>query len=67
MWHLKQRLKRITIRDVHERLGDNPKAKALAAQRGRESTYQKLAERFYWHSMIEGVKEYIKNCLNCQQ
>ena len=44
MWHLKQRLKRITIRDVHEGLGDNPKAKALAAERGRESTYQKPAE-----------------------
>ena len=50
------------IHDVRERLGDNPKAKALAAQRERNSTYQKLAERFYWHIIGEDVKDYIKNC-----
>lgn len=59
--------KKIIIHDIHEGLGDNPKAKALAAHRGRESTYQKLAERFYWHNMIDDVKEYIKSCQNCQQ
>ena len=40
-------------------------AKALSAHRGRESTYQKISQRFFWHGMIEGIKEYIKIC--CQQ
>ena len=51
--------KRIIIDDVHERSGDNLTTKAFAAHCGRESIYQKLAERFYWHSMVEDVKEYI--------
>ena len=42
-------------------------AKALAAHRGRESTYQKISERFFWHGMIEDIKEYIKTCKSCQQ
>ena len=48
------------IYDVHEGIGDNSTAKALAAHRGRESTYQKISERFFWHAMIEDIKEYIK-------
>ena len=35
------------IHDVHEGIGDNSMAKALAAHRGRESTYQKIYERFF--------------------
>ena len=55
------------IHDVHEGIGDNSMAKALAAHRGRESTYQKISERFFWHGMIEDIKEYIKICKSCQQ
>ena len=51
------------IHDVHGGLGDDPKVTALAARRGHESAYQKLAEPFYWHSMVDDVKGYIKNCL----
>ena len=35
------------IHDVHEGIGDNSMAKALAAHRGRESTYQKNSERSF--------------------
>ena len=55
------------IHDVHEGIGDNSMAKALAAHRGRESLYQKISERFFWHGMIEDIKEYIKICKSCQQ
>ena len=48
------------IHDVHEGIGDNSMAKALAAHRGRESTYQKISEQFFWHGMIKDIKEYIK-------
>ena len=55
------------IHDVHEGIGDNSMAKALAAHRGRESTYQKISETFFWHGMIEDIKKYIKICRSCQQ
>ena len=55
------------IYDVHKGIGDNSMAKALAAHLGRESTYQKIFERFFWHGMIENIKEGIKICKSCQQ
>ena len=61
---LKKKKRRVTFdndrREVHEGLGDDPKAKVLAAHRGRESSYQKPVGQFYWHSMVEDVKENIK-------
>ena len=55
------------IHDVHEGTRDNSMAKALKAHRGRESTYQKISEQFFWHGMIEDIKEYIQICKSCQQ
>ena len=52
----------VIINDVHERIRDNSMVKALAAHRGRESTYQKISEQFFWHGMIEDINEYIKIC-----
>ena len=56
-----------TIYDVHKGIGTNSMTKALAAHRGCESTYQKISERFFWHGMIEDIKEYIKICKSCRQ
>ena len=28
---------------------------------------KKFSERFFWHSMIEDIKEYIKICISCKQ
>ena len=53
------------IHDVHEGIEDNSMAKALAIHCGHESTYQKISERFFWHGMIEDIKEYIKICKSC--
>ena len=55
------------IHNVHEGIGDNLMTKTLAAHSGRESTYQKNSERFFWYDMIEDIKEYIKICKSCQQ
>ena len=44
------------IHDVHEGIGDNSMAKALAAHRGSESTYQKISERLFWHGMVEDIE-----------
>ena len=55
------------VKDVHAGLGDNPRAKAMASHRGRESTYQKLTERFYWRNMVDDVASFIKTCDECQR
>ena len=55
------------VKDVHAGLGDNPRAKAMASHRGRESTYQKLTERFYWRNMVDDVTSFIKTCDECQR
>ena len=55
------------IHDVHKGIGDNSMVKALPTPRGRESTYQKISERFFWHGMTEDIKEYIKICKSCQK
>ena len=45
------------IHDVHEGIRGNSMTKALAAHRGRKSTYQKISEQFFRHGMIEDIKE----------
>ena len=52
----------VIIHDVHEGIGENSTAKALAAHRGRQSTYQKNYKRFFWNGMIEALRNTLK-CL----
>jgi len=35
------------ISDIHQGIGENSKAIAMASHRGRDSTYQKCSERFF--------------------
>ena len=62
----KESRKQSIIHDVHEGISDSPEAVALSGHRGRESTYQKISERFYWHGMVDDVKNYAKTCQKCQ-
>ena len=39
----------------------------MVSHRGRDSTYQKCAERFFWHNMLGGVGEYVRRCGLCQK
>ena len=55
------------IHDIHEGIGENVRSKAMASHRGRETTYKKLSERFFWFGMVNDVKSYIKSCENCQR
>ena len=55
------------IKDVHEGLGEDSRAKAMASHRGRDTTYQKVSDRFYWHNMVKMVDEYVKACGECQR
>ena len=56
----------LIIHDVDDDLGDRPKDKALVSNQGRESTYQKIYERFYRHNIVEDAKSYIKICEQSQ-
>ena len=40
------------IHGIHEGIGDSCKSKATASHRGRDSTYQKCAERPFRHNML---------------
>ena len=55
------------ITDIHQGIGDNCKAKAMASHRGRDSTYQKCSERFFWHNMLGDISEFAKRCELCQK
>ena len=33
---------------------------------GRDKTYDKIFERFYWKNLWNDVKEYIRTCTVCQ-
>ena len=49
------------VDDIHEGICENTRSKAMASDRGRESPYQKLSEKIFWHGMVNDVKNYIKN------
>ena len=55
------------IDEVHKGIGNDSMAKPLVVHRDRESMYQKIYERVFWHGMIEDNKEYIKICKSSQQ
>ena len=65
IFHEQQKIE--IVHDIHEGIGENARSKAMASYRGRESTCQKLSERLFWHGMVNDVKNYIKNCENCQR
>ena len=55
------------IRDIHNGIGESKMAQAMASHRGRDSTYQKCVQRFFWHGMLNDVAEFVKRCYQCQQ
>ena len=55
------------IDDIHKGLGENPKAKAMSSHRGRDTTYQKVSERFFWHSIFADISDYVRKCEECQR
>ena len=65
---IKDRARQLEIvRDVHRGLGDSENAKALSAHRGKNSTHEKIAARFFWYKISADVVDYIKTCEQCQK
>ena len=59
--------KQAIIHDVHEGLNETVESVAMSGHRGRDSTYQKVSQRFYWHGIVDDVKNYIRTCQKCQK
>ena len=34
----------------------------MASHRGRDTTYQKISERFFWHNIFDDVYSFVKHC-----
>ncbi|KAL7290437.1 hypothetical protein TKK_0016125 [Trichogramma kaykai] len=49
----------MVLRECH----DEP----TAAHLGREKTYDRLAERYFWPKMYTDVADYVRKCKTCQQ
>ena len=39
----------------------------MASHRGRDTTYQKIVERFYWQTIVADIIDCIKKCDQCQK
>ena len=38
-----------------------------SGHRGKEGTYRRVSDRFWWDGMYEAVKEHVKTCTGCQK
>ena len=50
------------IRHVHRGIGDSEHSKAIASHRGKNTAYDNIARRFFWHSIAADISGYIKSC-----
>ena len=55
------------IGDVHQGIGDSEHSKAMTSHRGKNTTYSKVAQRFFWHKMSADINENVKSCEQCQR
>ena len=55
------------IRDMHQGIGDSEHCKAMALHRGKNTTYDKTVQRFFWHNIAAAINEYVKSCEQCQK
>ena len=54
------------ISNVHKGLAHEPRARAMASHCGRDSTIQKISNRFLWHNIKDDVEEFIMKCNQCE-
>lgn len=64
---LERQKQREIVRDIHEGIGQSEHSKALSSHYGRDSTYAKIVERFFWYSIYKDVVDYCKACGICQK
>ena len=55
------------IRDVHSGTGNSEHSKAMASYSGKNSTYEKIAQRFFWYSVSNDISDFVKKREQCQK
>ena len=55
------------IRDVHSGIGNSEHSKAMASHRDKNSTYEKIAQRFFWYNISNDISDFVKKCEQCQK
>lgn len=40
---------------------------AIGGHKGEKKTYKRILNNYYWKTMIKDIKDYIRNCLECQR
>ena len=63
---VKERQTEIT-RDVHRVIGDSEHSKTMVSRRGKNTTYDKIDQRFFWYNIAADISEYSKSCEQCQK
>src|SRR5215216_2295667 len=63
----KEGLKRVITHEQVEILLFNLHKNMTGAHLRIEAVYNKAKDRYYWPQMFENIREYIKNCDNCQR
>ena len=53
------------IGDVHRGIGYSEHSKAMTSHRGKNSAYDKIAQRFFWQNIAADINEYVKSCAQC--
>ena len=55
------------IRDVHSGFGNSEHSKEMASHRGKNSTYEKIAQRCFWYNISNDISDFVKKCEQCQK
>ena len=65
---VKERNRQIeVISDIHKGIGESEHSKAMASHKGKNSTYEKVAQRFFWNYIANDVNDFIRSCDQCQK
>ena len=55
------------IRYVHSGIGNSDHSKGMASHRGKNSTYEKVAQKFFWYNTSNDISDFVKKCEHCQK
>ena len=55
------------IRDVHSGIGNSEHFKAMASHRSKNSTYEKIAQRYFSYNVSNDISDFVKKCEQCQK
>ena len=55
------------IRDAHSAIGNSEHSKAMVSDRDKKSTYEKIAQRFFWCNTSNDISDFVKKYEQCQK